>query len=169
MAYYEDLSSYTYSRHDQEMLNVGWLDRHHDYPRGNVDAVTLRKILLLASRMRNVLRGVQDCQFCDEESPLFVEDSCSNLRTYLGTGEIRVEDNLGNLYAAPTLLYHYVLVHDYRPPEGFLEAVKSGFLGPRESHELGTLFLPEVAARTALSRSSAADQRSSEKASPSGS
>jgi hypothetical protein len=146
------------------MLNVGWLDRHHAYPRGKVDPVTLRKILHLSSQKRNVMRGVQDCQFCDEESPLFAEDTASGLQTYLGTGEIRVEDDLGTLYAAPTLLYHYVLAHDYLPPEGFLEAVRSGFPGPRESHELETLFLPQVVAGTALAWVNARAQRSSDEA-----
>lgn len=150
MAYYEDLSPYTYSRHDQEMVNVGWLDREHEYSRGDVDTDTLTKLLSLADRERNVMRGVQDCQFCHEESPMLVEDVSSKLRTYLGTGEIRVEDDIGRIYAAPTLIYHYISAHNYRPPEEFLKAVRSGHIGPRESHELEMLLLPQVAARTAV-------------------
>lgn len=133
------------------MLNVGWLDREHEYSRGHVEAETLRSILYLATRMRNVMRGVQDCPFCHEESPLFVEDKTIKLKTYLGTGEIRVQDESGKLYAGPTLLYHYILVHDYLPPKDFLDAARSGSIGPRESHELQTLFLPQVVARTAFS------------------
>ena len=39
-----------------------------------------------------------------------------------GNGEIRVSD--GNvMYAAPTLIYHYVVAHAYLPPEAFIAAV----------------------------------------------
>jgi hypothetical protein len=43
--------------------------------------------------------------------------------TYLGTAEIRVASDDGICFAAPTLIYHYVAEHGYRPPEQFVEAV----------------------------------------------
>lgn len=43
----------------------------------------------------------------------------------LGQAEIRVAG--GDLiYAAPTLIYHYVEAHDYRPPVEFIERVLAG-------------------------------------------
>jgi hypothetical protein len=29
----------------------------------------------------------------------------------------------GKVYAAPTLVHHYVVAHDYRPPDEFIAAV----------------------------------------------
>ncbi|MFJ5988878.1 hypothetical protein [Lentzea sp. NPDC092896] len=36
MTYYQDLSPYEYFESDEKMLNVGWLDADHDFPRGPV-------------------------------------------------------------------------------------------------------------------------------------
>ena len=43
----------------------------------------------------------------------------------IGDGEIRV---LGKsaIYSAPTLLYHYVVEHHFKPPEEFIEAILTG-------------------------------------------
>ena len=41
---------------------------------------------------------------------------------YLGNGEIRVRGEAA-YYASPTLIYHYVVAHHYKPPEEFIEAV----------------------------------------------
>jgi hypothetical protein len=42
---------------------------------------------------------------------------------HAGNGQIRVLSKKGNLYAAPTLVYHCVTQHGYRPPKEFIEAV----------------------------------------------
>jgi hypothetical protein len=44
----------------------------------------------------------------------------------LGSAEIRVFGEAGLIYAAPDLIYHYVLVHHYSPPEVFVRAMKEG-------------------------------------------
>ena len=41
----------------------------------------------------------------------------------LGSAEIRVKGKDGKVYAAPTLIYHYVAAHDYDPPKEFVEAL----------------------------------------------
>ena len=43
--------------------------------------------------------------------------------TFLGSAEIRVQGKEGKVYAAPTLIYHYVAAHDYDPPQEFVEAL----------------------------------------------
>jgi hypothetical protein len=40
----------------------------------------------------------------------------------LGNGEIRVPGANGLVYAAPTLICHYIDEHEYGPPEDFLHA-----------------------------------------------
>jgi len=47
-------------------------------------------------------------------------------RLLLGSAEIRAFSETKEVYAAPNLIYHYVSVHKYRPPECFLEAVRTG-------------------------------------------
>ena len=44
----------------------------------------------------------------------------------LGSAEIRVFGQAGLIYAAPNLIYHYVLLHHYSPPEVFVPAMKEG-------------------------------------------
>jgi len=42
----------------------------------------------------------------------------------LGNWEIRVRTRAGQAYAAPSVLAHYMAVHGYLPPPGFLEALR---------------------------------------------
>jgi hypothetical protein len=42
----------------------------------------------------------------------------------IGSAEIRAFGDV--IYAAPTLIYHYVLVHHYKPPSDFVRALLTG-------------------------------------------
>jgi hypothetical protein len=44
----------------------------------------------------------------------------------LGSSEIRVFSRNGDIYAAPTLIYHYVNPHHYAPPGAFIQALNEG-------------------------------------------
>ena len=44
----------------------------------------------------------------------------------LGTSEIRVLSEDGTIYAAPTLIYHYICDHHYKAPDVFVRALKQG-------------------------------------------
>jgi hypothetical protein len=55
----------------------------------------------------------------------------------LGDAEIRVGGENGIVYAAPTLICHYIHEHGYRPPDEFLAAV--GKL-PQQRDESDTRF-----------------------------
>jgi hypothetical protein len=48
----------------------------------------------------------------------------------LGDAEMRVFGPKGRIYAAPNMLYHYVRVHHYKPPDEFLQALKNGPFPP---------------------------------------
>ncbi len=149
MTYYPDLSPYEYVEHDQPMLNVGWLDRSHPFPTGDVEPEVLATLLRwAASFLRAILRGVQDCHFCDEESPLRVAVGAGR-HTYVGMGEIRVESEDGTIYAAPSLVCHDVKAHRYLPPQEFLEAVRTGSPAPPEAINLAAELDPASMLRTA--------------------
>jgi hypothetical protein len=60
-------------------------------------------------------------------------------RARLGTGEVHAVDRSGGRWAAPTLVYHYVTEHGYRPPEGFVEALVAGTVHAPDPWPAGTL------------------------------
>ena len=52
----------------------------------------------------------------------------------IGDGEICVTGKVA-VYAAPTLIYHYVVEHQYRPPDEFINTVLSGTQPGTEEHK----------------------------------
>lgn len=52
----------------------------------------------------------------------------------LGLAEIRVAAVQGQLYAAPNLIYHYVVIHNYSPPVEFVRAVLAGPCPPEDRY-----------------------------------
>jgi hypothetical protein len=64
--------------------------------------------------------GYHDCDFCNEEfgvEMVILGKSCR-----LGSGDLRVVAQ-DVTYAAPDMIYHYVVDHHYRPPDAFIQAV----------------------------------------------
>lgn len=125
MPFYEDFSSYQY-RDDPasgDVFNVGWLGRGHEFPVGDVPAGFVDRLARLALRHPvNRMRGWQACPFCEEEEyPAHAK--VDGERHPVGDAEIRVSWPGGRIYAAPTLVAHYVGVHRYRPPDEFVDAV----------------------------------------------
>jgi hypothetical protein len=124
MATFQDLTPYTYSPTECPTLNIGWIGRDADFTRGLVSEVFSRKLLALATRPVNVMRGVHHCELCGIESPIIVIDpGLPGRRAILGTGEVRVLREDGILLAAPTLVVHYIDAHGYKPPQDFIDAV----------------------------------------------
>ena len=132
MAWFEDLSPYTYSDANRGALNVGWLDRAHQFPTGEIDRVFARKLAQLCVQHRmNVMRGWQNCELCPWEGsdraraaglhPIRID--LEGEPYALGDAEIRVAHVDGSVYAAPNLIAHYLIEHRYAPPSAFVEAV----------------------------------------------
>jgi len=124
MTHFPDLSVYEYSKRSGHALNVGWLGQGHSFETGPVSTDVRDALVRLAGNSVNVMRGLHYCDFCDAESPLYVETSDGQVRASLGTGEIQAIAENGVVYLAPTLLVHYIDAHDYLPPAVFLSAVK---------------------------------------------
>lgn len=123
MAYFPDLSPYEYGDYHEPMLNVGWLSSQYPFEQGNVSAEVIAILLLLAEKPLNVMRGLHYCDFCDKESPIRVPAPTPKGFVSLGTGELHVRRDRV-LYSAPTMIVHYILDHDYKPPVGFLLGVE---------------------------------------------
>lgn len=127
MSHFEDLSDYTYhnsAAYRAGTKNIGWLARGHAFERARPTEDVLQKVWDYCTVSVAQMRGVHDCDFCPPGEWYVAERNGQKL--LLGTSEIRVFAHDGTIYAAPTLLYHYMLVHHYKPPDEFLRALSAG-------------------------------------------
>ena len=61
-----------------------------------------------------------------QEFALPLQASRHGVKLELGSAEIRVFGDGGKIYAAPNLIYHYMIHHGYHPPREFFRALKNG-------------------------------------------
>ncbi|MFS8065547.1 MAG: hypothetical protein ACMG6S_04160 [Byssovorax sp.] len=91
--------------------NIGWLDSRHEYPRGPSGEEFKAVLEKMCNETRyHLWRARRDCPICKRElaGPL--------------AAEIRVR-GLDVVYAAPNVVSHHIAVHNYAPPQEFVEAV----------------------------------------------
>jgi hypothetical protein len=113
MSHFDDLTPYSYFHPEEEApgtVNIGWLDGWHPFPTGETSEAFRSRLQWLCRNRVKRTRGTYACDFCEGRNKP------------AGSAEIRVPGQ-GRVYAAPELVYHYVAVHDYLPPEEFIEAV----------------------------------------------
>ncbi len=108
-------------------VNVGWLDKKHTYVQGKTSDEFQTRLLEFCAYPVVRTRGFHECEFCESSisQPICVQ--MGDRKIGLGSAEIRVFYN-GRVYAAPNLIYHYVVEHQYKPPDEFIEAVLQGSL-----------------------------------------
>ncbi len=122
MAYYADLSPRPYF--DSEMADnrvaVGWLDAAHPYAQGKVSESFLDKLidLLVKPWAPMYLLGHAECLWWGVDDDARYNGSSA----VVGTPNLFVPGD-GFLYAAPSMIAHYILAHTYAPPAEFCEAV----------------------------------------------
>jgi len=124
MAHFNDLSTYEYlpalSRPNTK--NVGWLSHGRGYEKQVPDEETLGLVWSYCQISIGQTRGIHLCDLC--LPPKHVRVERQGLSLSLGSAEIRVLSKSDSLYAAPNLIYHYMEIHKYRPPDEFLQALK---------------------------------------------
>jgi hypothetical protein len=124
MAYFADLSRYAFvAAGSRAARNVGWLDENHAFPTEPPHPELLRAIWEYCMFLVMPTRGLHSCALCKSGNNTFCRQ---DTKLTLGSGEIRVFSASGDTYAAPNMIYHYVLEHHYRPPEEFLQAIEQG-------------------------------------------
>lgn len=125
MAYYSDLSVYTYLNSDKNdnTLNIGWLDATMPFPKGKVSDTFLDRLWVFCRTPIAVTRGFHVCQFCNMSPNSVPIIQRGNESLKVGYAELRVFGNEDTIYAAPDLVYHYVEKHNYIPPQEFIDAV----------------------------------------------
>lgn len=107
MTYFADLTLYAYIRPEENVKNIGWLDADAPFSNGETAQDFRDALAVLVKHPVHLTRGVHHCPFC---------------RKALGNGEIRVCGIDGDVYAAPMLVHHYVMEHNYKPPDAFIVA-----------------------------------------------
>lgn len=99
------------------LIAIGWLESGHEFPTSAVNSSLREKLVSLrhefaASKLRQIsFRGLHACSLCKEREYL----SESHLNLFVPTK--------GFVYVAPGRIDHYVEMHQYSPPEHFVEAV----------------------------------------------
>ncbi|WTX00916.1 hypothetical protein OG216_46650 (plasmid) [Streptomycetaceae bacterium NBC_01309] len=142
MAYIADLSPYTYQ--DDEHVDVdggvvvfvprypriavGWLAAGREISRGAVPSGFVEALIRIKKARRvNPMRGFHSCEFCPAPDPFdgWPETVYGGASLSLGNAEIRVPVPQAprRMFAAPNLVIHYVIGHDYAPPQEFIDAV----------------------------------------------
>lgn len=113
MAFFEDLTAYMYFHPEEETpgtVNIGWLTPDRPFPTGPTSEAFRSKLGRLCERRVKQTRGHYSCAFCTgRERPT-------------SSSEMRVAAR-DRVYAAPSMVHHYVVAHDYRPPDEFIAAV----------------------------------------------
>jgi hypothetical protein len=123
MAYYPDLSPCPYfgKVKADKLVSVGWLDSEHTIPNGESDELFMDKLidLLVKPWAPMYFLGYADCPFCTLDS---YGITYKDKKIVVGALNLFVPGD-GFLYAAPSMIAHYILTHDYVPPQEFRDAV----------------------------------------------
>lgn len=101
---------------------MGWLEAEHPFPTGVVEDWVVRKLAKLLRKPYQPMcyLGWHDCSLCGGAQ------STANLWL---PGE-------GCNYVAPEMILHYIVAHEYAPPEPFLKAVREcPSMGSSDYHE----------------------------------
>lgn len=114
MSYYADLTPYNYFAYTEKELNVGWLSKDHEFNKGDVPSGFIEKLKVYGEREYRIhqTKGFHGCDFCADK--------------HHGSNEIRIVGSDGIVYACPKLIIHYIEIHNYLPPQEFIDAVMNG-------------------------------------------
>jgi len=137
MTYYTDLSEYGYHRVGMARggrspsLNVGWLAAGQDFAEAEPSEALIDRLWQFCKVAVTLMRGIHQCDLCSADAH-HAEHKGELL--LLGMSEIRVFAAGGEIYAAPSLIFHYVKAHRYLPPAGFLAALYNGPCPPEPAY-----------------------------------
>jgi hypothetical protein len=141
MAYFADLSEYTFLKlphQEVRQTNIGWLAAGREFRRRKAAEPLLSLVWDYCMLPFQQTRGFSSCQLCPpggRMSSMPLEHPVSERNEHLlilGSAEIRVLSRSGEIFAAPNMIYHYMAIHDYDPPEPFIDALVTG---PRVSSQ----------------------------------
>jgi len=152
VAHFSDLSFYQYcDGNPPQTKNVGWLERGHEFETEPPSETILDLLWRFCKISTMQTRGCHRCDLCVPSPSTTISVIRDGFKVALGSAEIRVlskentstirerlrtqepgllflRKSLGtfDVYAAPNLIYHYVEVHHYKPPNEFFNALRGG-------------------------------------------
>jgi len=127
MAHYKDFTEYCYGRgvyYVPGTVNIGWLGASLDFEQMEPDDGLLDIVWDYCKISIAQYRGIHECEYCHPRRS-DVGERRGEMRS-LGSAEIRVFSESSAIYAAPDLIYHYMTVHRYKPPDQFISALRMG-------------------------------------------
>jgi hypothetical protein len=109
---------------DLELVAVGWIEEP-DFPTGEVPDEVIEALVAAypGKIVSDGTRGIHTCTLCHETLPKVDWDGKQIEVEGYGHYLVRQENTV---YMAPALLLHYIIDHDYLPPQVFLDAVLNG-------------------------------------------
>jgi hypothetical protein len=127
--YYADLSVYQYWPSSNplvklgiiRLVNVGWLDENHSFCQGIMATALIDKLFTLCESPMNITRGMHKCPFCGKTS---INVERFGRKVVLGHAEIRLQANWRIEFTSPNMILHYVIDHQYLPPDQFVAALE---------------------------------------------
>lgn len=135
MTYFPDLTDYSYGmskNSSAHVKNVGWLSSGVAFPVAVPASDFVDRLWRFCLVSVEQTRGLHECEFCcSREANVAMRN---NEEILLGSAEIRVFSGDGKIYAAPNLIFHYVVSHNYSPPEEFIRAVMTALIPPDERY-----------------------------------
>ncbi len=120
--YFKDLTKYKYMN-KEESLNIGWLKKGHFFKTGEVPEEFIEKLWNYLRYPVQVCRGFHTCDLCKNPKTGVPTVAFKSEKRKVGYYEIRVWGQDKKVYAAPSLIIHYILQHHYKPPQEFIDAV----------------------------------------------
>lgn len=124
--YFKDLTKYKYMDTNENSFNVGWLDRRRSITKGEVPEEFVEKLWKYLRYPVNVCRGFHSCNLCSKSNTDIPMLEYQGEKRKAGYYEIRVFGKDGTIFAAPSLIFHYITCHHYQPPQSFVTAVLEG-------------------------------------------
>ena len=117
MTYYPDLGTNSMIDSGPHVRAVGWLDDAHKFTKAEIPQKLQRKLRQYSENWITstealawgLLMGVHECELCDD---------------YRASGNFGVPSQ-ELLFVCPEMVFHYVEIHGYRPPEVFLRALEA--------------------------------------------
>jgi hypothetical protein len=130
MAWFEDLSPCGYwgpKVFITPPTAVGWLEEDHIFTKGRAPSSTLFKLCdFLVDNWEPfelIYRGYHACSMCGLYGNY---ENAFGHKFTMGCRNLFIPSaNNDFLFAAPSMIFHYMIEHDYLPPDSFIEAVDS--------------------------------------------
>ena len=127
--HYSDLSPFSSVDQilgDRHAKNVGWLSKDHEFRTEAPEPSFLDALRSFCSHPIIEHRGYHRCEFCRPSIDEQIMANWDGSSMKLGSKIICVFGGDTTVYLSPDLIFHYVKVHHYAPPEEFVTAVVSG-------------------------------------------